>query len=476
MQNRKLNIFDYSKIKHYIDPPNFLDIQKQSYQKFLQREISPEKRQDFGLHKVFKDVFPIQDFTGNLVLDYISYSIKESKYDPIDCWERGSTYSAPLEVRISLHNKKTGEIKDQDVFMGELPLMTESGSFIINGAERVVVNQLIRSPGIYYGIEEYSENKTLYNFRIIPNRGSWLEFGFDTNNMIYVRIDKKRKIPATTLLRALGYESNEQIVNLFDNSEIIKETLAKDNTNNKKDALIEIFRRLRPSEPPTERNTRQLLDRLLFDPKRYDLADVGRYKVNQKLNIQNRILDKTTAKAIYDSITGKQLVKKDVHINKKIAELINQSNVDKIYVYNDNDEEIVVFNEKEHTTVNLFDPEDGVINENNIGLYLAEDIIDYKTGEVIAQKAQILDAELINKISKIQPKVTVQKGNALTKDDLVAAIRYLINLYYGIGYIDDIDHLGNRRVKTIGELLLDQFYIGLVRMERVIKERMTIQP
>jgi len=476
VQNRKLNILDYSKIKHYIDPPNFLDVQKQSFQKFLQRDISPENRQDFGLHKVLKDVFPIQDFTGNLMLDYISYSIKEPKYDPIECWERGSTYSAPLEVRISLHNKRTGEIKEQDVFMGELPLMTESGSFIINGAERVVVNQLIRSPGIYYGIEEYSENKTFYNFRIIPNRGSWLEFGFDTNNMIYVRIDKKRKIPATTLLRALGYESNEQIINLFDNSEIIQETLAKDNTNNKRDALVEIFRKLRPSEPPTERNTRQLLDRLLFDPKRYDLADVGRYKVNQKLNIQNRILDKTIAKAIYDTITGKQLVKKDVHINKKIAELINQSNVDKIYVYNDNDEEIVVFNEKEHTIVNLFDPEDDVVNENNIGLYLAEDIIDYNTGEVIAQKAQILDTELINKISKTQQTVTVQKGNALTKDDLIAAIRYLVNLYYGIGYIDDIDHLGNRRVKTIGELLLDQFYIGLVRMERVIKERMTIQP
>ncbi len=475
MQNKKINILDYSRIKNYIDPPNFLDVQKQSFQKFLQRDIPPERRKDYGLHKVFKDVFPIQDFTGNLVLDYISYSIKEPKYSPFECWERGSTYSAPLEVRISLLNKKTGEIKEQDVFMGEIPLMTESGSFIINGAERVVVNQLIRSPGIYYGIEEYSENKTLFNFRIIPNRGSWLEFGFDVNNMIYVRIDKKRKIPASTLLRALGYENNEQILDLFDYNDIIKDTLVKDNTNNKRDALIEIFRRLRPSEPPTEKNTKQLLDRLLFDPKRYDLADVGRYKVNQKLNIQNRILDKTTAQAVYDPITNKQLVKKDVHINKKIAELIYQSNVDKVYVYNNNDEIIAVYNEKDQTSVNLIDPEEGIINENIIGLCLAEDIID-KDGKVIAHNGQILDVELINKISSIKSIVTVKKGNALTKDDLVAALRYLINLYNGIGYIDDIDHLGNRRVKTIGELLLDQFYIGLVRMERVIKERMTIQP
>ncbi len=465
MQNKKINILDYSRIKNYIDPPNFLDVQKQSFQKFLQRDIPPERRKDYGLHKVFKDVFPIQDFTGNLVLDYISYSIKEPKYSPFECWERGSTYSAPLEVRISLLNKKTGEIKEQDVFMGEIPLMTESGSFIINGAERVVVNQLIRSPGIYYGIEEYSENKTLFNFRIIPNRGSWLEFGFDVNNMIYVRIDKKRKIPASTLLRALGYENNEQILDLFDYNDIIKDTLVKDNTNNKRDALIEIFRRLRPSEPPTEKNTKQLLDRLLFDPKRYDLADVGRYKVNQKLNIQNRILDKTTAQAVYDPITNKQLVKKDVHINKKIAELIYQSNVDKVYVYNNNDEIIAVYNEKDQTSVNLIDPEEGIINENIIGLCLAEDIID-KDGKVIAHNGQILDVELINKISSIKSIVTVKKGNALTKDDLVAALRYLINLYNGIGYIDDIDHLGNRRVKTIGELLLDQFYIGLVKIGR----------
>jgi len=476
VQNRKLNIVDYSKIKHYIEPPDFLDVQKQSFQKFLQKDIPPEERKDIGLHKVFKDVFPIQDFTGNLVLDYISYSIKEPKYSPFECWERGCTYSAPLEVRISLLNKKTGEIKEQDVFMGELPLMTESGSFTINGAERVVVNQLIRSPGIYYGIEEYSENKSLYNFRIIPNRGSWLEFGFDTNDMIYVRIDKKRKIPATTLLRALGYESNEEIIDLFDGSEVIQETLIKDNTTNKREALIEIFRRLRPSEPPTERNTRQLLDRLLFDPKRYDLADVGRYKVNQKLNIQNRILDRTTANTIYDPVTGKQLVKKDTHIIKKIAELINNSSVDRVFVYNNNDEEISVYNEKEQTTVSLFDTEEGSINENNIGLSLVEDIIDNQTGELVAQNGQVLDLELINKIGQIQPTVVVKKGNALTKDDLVASIRYLVNLYYGVGHIDDIDHLGNRRVKTIGELLLDQFYIGLVRMERVIKERMTIQP
>jgi len=476
VQNKKFKILDYSRIKSYIDPPNFLDIQKNSYQKFLQKDIPAEKRQNIGLNKVFKDVFPIQDFTGNLILDYVHYSIKENKYSPLECWERGSTYSAPLEVRISLVNKKTGEIKEQDVFMGELPLMTDSGSFIINGAERVIVNQLIRSPGIYFGSEEYIGNKTLYNYRIIPNRGSWLEFGFDSNNMIYVRIDKKRKIPATTLLRALGFEQNEQIMDLFDNCEIIQETLMKDNTHNKREALIEIFRKLRPSEPPTDRNTRQLLDRLLFDSRRYDLADVGRYKVNNKLQTEHRILDRTTAKPVIDPVSGRQLVKKNTLINQKVVELIRQSDVEKIYVYNNSDDEIVVYNEKDDTTVTLFNQEEGIIDDKNIGLQLVEDIINHQSGEIIAQKGQILDNDLLYKISEIQPKVKVKKGNALNKDDIVASLRYIINLYYGIGYIDDIDHLGNRRVKTVGDLLLDQFYIGLVRMERVIKERMTIQP
>ena len=476
MQNKKVKILDYSKIKSYIDPPNFLDIQKKSYQKFLQIDVPVDKRKNIGLHKVFRDVFPIQDFTGNLILDYVNYSIKENKYSPLECWERGSTYSAPLEVRISLVNKKTGEIKEQDVFMGEIPLMTESGSFIINGAERVIVNQLIRSPGIYFGSEEYGGSKTLYNYRIIPNRGSWLEFGFDTNDMIYVRIDKKRKIAATALLRALGYERNEDITELFDNCDILQETLSKDNTRNKREALIEIFRKLRPSEPPTDRNTRQLLDRLLFDSKRYDLADVGRYKVNQKLHIQNRILDRTLAKTAVDPDTGKTIAKKNTSINQKIAETISKSNIDKVYIFNDNDEEIVVFNEKDDSTVTVVDLEEGVIDEKNIGLHLVEDIINKESGEIIAQNGQVLDTDLLNKISDTYSRVKVKKGNALTKDDIVASLRYLVNLYYGIGYIDDIDHLGNRRVKTVGDLLLDQFYIGLVRMERVIKERMTIQP
>jgi len=476
VQNKKLKIIDYSKIDSFIDPPHFLDIQKNSYKKFLQEDIPAEKRQNIGLHKVFRDVFPIQDFTGNLILDYVHYSIKDNKYSPLECWERGSTYSAPLEVRISLVNKKTGEIKEQDVFMGEIPLMTESGSFIINGAERVIVNQLIRSPGIYYGIDESGTNKSLYNYRIIPNRGSWLEFGFDTNNMIYVRIDKKRKIPATALLRALGYERNEDIMELFDNCEIIQETLSKDNTHSKREALIEIFRKLRPSEPPTDRNTRQLLDRLLFDSKRYDLADVGRYKVNQKLSIQNRILDRTTSKAVVDPETGRTLVKKNTLINQKIAETIRKSNIEKVYVFNNNDEEIAVYNEKIDTNVLLIDTDEGRIDDKNIGLQLVEDIINHKSGEIIAQSGQILDEELLLKISEIKPDVLVKKGNALCKDDIIASLRYLVNLHYGIGYIDDIDHLGNRRVKTVGDLLLDQFYIGLIRMERVIKERMTIQP
>ncbi|MDD5635219.1 MAG: DNA-directed RNA polymerase subunit beta, partial [Atribacterota bacterium] len=268
----------------------------------------------------------------------------------------------------------------------------------------------------------------------------------------------------------------EDIMELFDNCEIIQETLSKDNTHSKREALIEIFRKLRPSEPPTDRNTRQLLDRLLFDSKRYDLADVGRYKVNQKLSIQNRILDRTTSKAVVDPETGRTLVKKNTLINQKIAETIRKSNIEKVYVFNNNDEEIAVYNEKIDTNVLLIDTDEGRIDDKNIGLQLVEDIINHKSGEIIAQSGQILDEELLLKISEIKPDVLVKKGNALCKDDIIASLRYLVNLHYGIGYIDDIDHLGNRRVKTVGDLLLDQFYIGLIRMERVIKERMTIQP
>ena len=476
VHNKYNQIKDYSKIPELCPIPNLLDIQKKSFEDFLQRFVPPNERKKQGLQEVFIDIFPIQDFTGNLILDFISYSLGDCKDSAYGCWEKGGTYSAPLEVKINLISKKTGEIKEQDVFMGELPLMTENGGFVINGAERVIVNQLIRSPGIYFDEEKNENSKSLYKFKIIPNRGSWLEFGFDSSDMIYVRIDKKRKIPATTLLRALGYENNEEIMELFDYEEIVKVTLEKDNTTNEKEALTELFRRLRPSEPPTERNTRQLIYRLLFDPKRYDLAKVGRYKINRKLSFEDRILDKIAAEDIIDPNNNKIIVKAEEKINQKAFSAIINSGIEKIKVLNFENETVTVFNEKDEALMPIIDKLGEGINEGIIDAIVAEEIVDPKTGEVICSTGDKLTNALIYKIKEYKGKIKIKKGPSLTREDIVASLRYLVNLYRGIGYIDDIDHLGNRRIKTVGELLQDQFYIGLSRMERVIRERMTIQP
>jgi len=477
VHNKNKKVKDYSKIPELCPIPNLLDIQKISFKDFLQRFVPPDEKKMQGLQEVFVNVFPIQDFTGNLILDFISYSLGECKDSAYGCWEKGGTYSAPLEVKINLISKKTGEIKEQDVFMGELPLMTESGGFIINGAERVIVNQLIRSPGIYFDEEKSSgDSKPLYKFKIIPNRGSWLEFGFDSTDMIYVRIDKKRKIPATTLLRALGYESNEEIMELFDYEEIVNLTLEKDNTVNEKEALIEMFRRLRPSEPPTERNTRQLIYRLLFDPKRYDLAKVGRYKINRKLNFENRILGKIVAEDVVNPNNNKIIVKAEEKINQKTFSAMINSGIEKVKVLNSENETVTVFNEKDEAFMPIVDKLGEGINEGILNAIVAEDIINPKTGEVICSTGDKLSDALIDKIKKCKEKIKIKKGPSLTREDIIASLRYLVNLYRGIGYIDDIDHLGNRRIKTVGELLQDQFYIGLSRMERVIRERMTIQP
>ena len=476
MHNKYNQIKDYSNIPELCPIPNLLDIQKKSFEDFLQRFVPPNERKKQGLQEVFIDIFPIQDFTGNLILDFISYSLGDCKDSAYGCWEKGGTYSAPLEVKINLISKKTGEIKEQDVFMGELPLMTENGGFVINGAERVIVNQLIRSPGIYFDEEKNENSKSLYKFKIIPNRGSWLEFGFDSSDMIYVRIDKKRKIPATTLLRALGYENNEEIMELFDYEEIVKVTLEKDNTTNEKEALTELFRRLRPSEPPTERNTRQLIYRLLFDPKRYDLAKVGRYKINRKLSFEDRILGKIAAEDIVDPNNNKIIVKAEEKINQKAFSAIINSGIEKIKVLNFENETVTVFNEKDEALMPIIDKLGEGINEGIIDAIVAEEIVDPKTGEVICSTGDKLTNALIYKIKEYKGKIRIKKGPSLTREDIVASLRYLVNLYRGIGYVDDIDHLGNRRIKTVGELLQDQFYIGLSRMERVIRERMTIQP
>ncbi|MFY9175625.1 MAG: DNA-directed RNA polymerase subunit beta [Peptococcia bacterium] len=346
VQAGKRTRWSFARIKEVLEMPNLIEIQQNSYQWFL----------DEGLKEMFRDISPIQDFTGNLVLEFIDYSLGEPKYEVEECKERDVTYSAPLRVKVRLINKETGEVKEQEVFMGDFPLMTDKGTFIINGAERVIVSQLVRSPGVYYSEHIDPSGKKIYEATIIPNRGAWLEFETDVNDIIYVRIDRTRKLPATVLLRALGYSSNGQIMDLFPEDERVRMTIERDHAESEDEALVEIYKRLRPGEPPTVESARNLLNTLFFDPKRYDLAHVGRYKLNKKLNLE--------------------------------------------------------IPEKERT---------------------------------------------------------------LTREDIVATIQYLLKLMAGEGTPDDIDHLGNRRLRSVGELLQNQFRIGLSRMERVVRERMTIQ-
>ncbi|MCL4517160.1 MAG: DNA-directed RNA polymerase subunit beta, partial [Firmicutes bacterium] len=397
----------FSKIHEIMEMPNLIEIQQKSYDWFLKE----------GLLEMFRDISPIQDFTGNLVLEFLDYNLGDPKYSVDECKERDVTYSAPLRVRVRLINKETGEVKEQEVFMGDFPLMTTKGTFIINGAERVIVSQLVRSPGVYYGQEIDPSGKTLYSSSVIPNRGAWLEFECDTNDCIYVRVDRTRKIPATVLVRALGYGSSALIAELYNQHEAILNTLERDNSENEEEALIEIYKRLRPGEPPTPESARSLFETLFFDPKRYDLAGVGRYKINKKLRISNRIIGKVLAQPVADPKTGEVIAEAGAKINRQMADRIEAAGINEVF---------------------LADKED----------------------------------RMIKVISNGSPSIEIK---TISREDVIAAIGYLVNLMSGVGVVDDIDHLGNRRLKSVGELLQNQFRIGLARMERVVRERMTIQ-
>jgi DNA-directed RNA polymerase subunit beta len=398
---------NFARIDEVIEMPNLIELQQNSYQWFLRE----------GLQEMFRDISPIQDFTGNLVLEFIDYSLGEPKYAMEECKERDVTYAAPLRVRVRLINKETGEVKEQEVFMGDFPLMTPHGTFIINGAERVIVSQLVRSPGVYYSEQVDTSGKKLYFATMIPNRGAWLEFESDTNDLISVRVDRTRKLPATILLRALGYSSDQAILDAVGDSEYIRRTLEKDGTDSVEDALIEIYKRLRPGEPPAVDNARQLLESLFFESKRYDLASVGRYKLNKKLAAKRRVVGTVTVDRVVDPNTGEIIVDAGVTIDKKMADRIDSAGAQRITV-------------------------------------------------------KLRDGSVVRVVSNGQPPVN-QK--TVTKEDIVAAINYMVTLYKGLGVVDDIDHLGNRRLRSVGELLQNQFRIGLARMERVVKERMTIQ-
>ena len=399
-----------------MDMPHLLDIQRNSYDWFMKE----------GLQEIFHDISPIQGFTGNLVLSFEGFSLGKPKYDIDKCKERDATYSAPLRVNVRLVNNDTGEVKEPEVFMGDFPLMTETGTFIINGAERVIVSQLVRSPGAYYGENIDPTGKRLYNATVIPNRGAWIEFETDLNDVISVRLDRNRKLPATVLIRALGYGTNDAIMSLFDNDERIRNTIDRDNTVTKEEALVEIYKRQRPGDPPTVDNAKQLLEQLLFDPKRYDLATVGRYKLTKKLGWKRRLLGKQLAEPLVDKETGEVLVPADVTIEASMVEDITI------------EQENNIFGEDEHAIVYIKD-------KNN------------------------------NRIKMICSRTLPYNHRTITINDIIASISYLLNLMDGHGHKDDIDHLGNRRIRSVGELLQNQFRIGLSRMERVIRERMNTQ-
>jgi len=443
----------YSKIKEVLEMPNLIEVQKNSYDYFLKE----------GLREVFRDVSPITDYTGNLILEFVDYSLdEEPKYSIAECKERDTTYAAPLKVKVRLINKETGEVKEQEIFMGDFPLMTENGTFIINGAERVIVSQLVRSPGIYYAMKIDKTGKKLFSSTVIPNRGAWLEYETDSNDVIYVRIDRTRKLPITVLLRALGYGTDLDITDLMGEDPRILATIQKDNAKTEDEGLLEIYKRLRPGEPPTVESARTLLNNLFFDPRRYDLAKVGRFKFNKKLSLAARISNKFSAEDIADPQTGEIIVEKGEFIDKEKALRIQNCGINSVFVTID-DKPVKVFGNR---TVDIRAFVDFSIDDLKITEMVRYDVLK----EILDQYQSERDIK-----NAIRERVDELVPKHITPDDILASINYLINLSYDIGNTDDIDHLGNRRLRSVGELLQNQFRIGLSRMERVVRERMTIQ-
>ncbi|WP_455099883.1 DNA-directed RNA polymerase subunit beta [Peptostreptococcus stomatis] len=450
----------FSKIKEIADVPNLIEIQVDSYKWFLEE----------GLKEVFTDISPIEDYTGNLILEFVDYSLDEKpKYDIEECKERDTTYCAPLKVKVRLINKETGEIKEQEVFMGDFPLMTDRGTFVINGAERVIVSQLVRSPGVYYAEERDKTGNRLISSTVIPNRGAWLEYETDSTGVISVRVDRTRKQPVTVLLRALGIGTDAEIINLLGEDERVLSTLEKDNTTNVDEGLIEIYKKLRPGEPPTVDSASSLLNSLFFDPKRYDLAKVGRYKFNKKLALCYRIMDKVASREIINPETGEKFADAGDKISLELAREIQNSGINAVWIAIDDEKEIKVIG-------NNFVDIKSHINFDISDLNIKEDV-HYPTLKEFMETYQ--DEAQLREVLASNSKKLVPKHILL--DDIIASISYEFGLFYlidgkdRVGNIDDIDHLGNRRIRCVGELLQNQVRIGFSRMERVIRERMTVQ-
>ena len=445
---------NFAKVGDYIEMPNLIKVQKDSYEWFLEE----------GLGEVLKDISPIEDYSGNLVLEFFDYYMEDkTKYSVEEAKERDATYSARLHVKVRLINRETGEIKEQEIYLGDFPLMTDSGTFVINGAERVVVSQLVRSPGCYYAEEfDTKTGKRTYTSTVMPLRGAWLEYETDGNDIFYVRVDRTRKVPVTTLLRAIGVISDDQIRELFGDEEMLTATIAKDTIKDQDEALIEIYKKLRPGELPTADAARNLFNGLFFDNRRYDLAKVGRYKFNQKLGLAGRITDKITAEDIVDNETGEILVQAGEKITAQVAEDIQNAGINVVDIMVGERKVRIIGN----NTVNIHK----VLPTVDLSELHFKEYVNYPVLKSIIDTTEEKD---LLKVLKERYDELVPKY--ITTEDIISSINFLLNLSHGLGKPDDIDHLSNRRIRCVGELLQNQFRIGLTRLERVVRERMTIQ-
>ncbi len=451
----------YGKINEVLEMPNLIEIQTNSYKWFL----------DEGLKEVFHDVSPITDYTGNLILEFIDYHLEPTpKYDIEECKERDATYAAPLKVKVRLINKESGEVKEQEIFMGDFPLMTPSGTFIINGAERVIVSQLVRSPSVYYSQNYDKIGKKLFSSQVIPNRGAWLEYETDSNDIYYVRIDRTRKIPVTVLIRALGFGTDAEITELFGEDERLIATMEKDTTKTHEEGLLEVYRRLRPGEPPTVDSAQSLISSTFFDPKRYDMAKVGRYKYNKKLMLSDRITGQISAETVVSPITGEILCEAGDKITAEKAHELEAHGINTLVLDCEGARTKVISN-------NMVDIPEYILNKTGEELnysprecHITERVRRSILDEILEQYSDPNSDEfkeaLEDRRDELQPKHVLI-------DDIIASMSYIGNLANGVGQVDDIDHLGNRRIRSVGELLQNQFRIGLSRMERVVRERMT---
>ena len=459
IQSGKNTRMSYSTKDEVLEMPNLIGVQVNSYKWFLEE----------GLDEAFRDISPISDFTGKLSLEFVDYKLfeEDKKYTIEECKERDATYAAPLKVNVRLINNETGEINQHEVFMGDMPLMTETGTFIINGAERVIVSQLVRSPGIYYTIGRDKTGKALYSCQVIPNRGAWLEYETDVNDVFYVKVDRNRKVPVTVLIRSLGIGTDEEILSLFGDEPKLQASFAKDPSKSYEEGILELYKKLRPGEPLAVESAESLINSMFFDQRRYDLARVGRFKFNKKLNFQSRIVNFILAEDVIDPLTGEVLYAQGEIVTKEASKIIQDSAVDHVIVQTETANVKVLSNKMVDIEPWIKDRLPGVTKEE-LGVY---ESVYYPVLEAILNEyddPEELKEAIISNINELIPK-------HITKDDIIASINYNMHLEYEVGTNDDIDHLGNRRIKSVGELLQNQYRIGLSRLERVVRERMQTQ-